>query len=109
MELITRKSLAAKALSRWNAQYGERPDASQTSFIGNWRAIAIGLESLGEAPDPDEVDRVIGNGSWTECRCDECRKAVDAVVLVGEEPNYESATAMLCRDCAVQAARIFMP
>lgn len=35
--------------------------------------------------------------------CDQCNKEVDTLVVVGQEPDYESRTASLCPDC-VKAA-----
>lgn len=99
MHLITRQSLANSALARWRRQY---PNGHPN---GN---IATALERLGPTPNPDAVDAVIGNTSWTSPgSCDECGKAADELVEVGEPPDYESSTARLCVACAVAAVRAF--
>jgi len=63
------------------------------------------LLALGSSPDPDDVDRVIGNGSWTRVpECDECGAGDQPFVIqVGQPPDYESRTAKLCGSCCRQA------
>ena len=56
---------------------------------------------------PDAVNDIIGNQSWTQCSCSECNRDVDAVVQLGQEPDYESSTAWICRDCIKLAAAAF--
>lgn len=103
--LITRATLAAQAADLWEAQYrsGAYGDRSETTKA---------LRALGPAPDPDAVDAVIGNTSWTEVpECSGCgAKGLQKVVRVGEALNYESATAELCQACvAVAYALITTP
>ena len=97
MRIITTKQLALKATDRWYSQYFKN---------GNWarhgndkREIYENLEKLGENPTPKQVNETIGNDSWTRLRCHECKEHVDLVVEVGEEPDYESSTANLCKSC----------
>lgn len=99
MKLITRVQKASKAAEKWKHQYQPywRYDDSK-------RAIHEALVALGKDPDPDEVDRVIGNGSWTICRCDECEEHCDVVLELGETPDYGSATAQICKACFRKAA-----
>lgn len=52
---------------------------------------------------PDIVDKTIGNSSWTNLVCDDCKQDVDVVVRVGEPQGYESSTADLCVSCAKAA------
>ena len=93
MELITRQTLAAEAAERWIAQYQ-----------GDREGKAAAIRSLGEAPDPDAVDAIIGNGSWTSVpECNECKTDVEAVIRIGDEPDYESSTAWVCEDCLKKA------
>jgi hypothetical protein len=93
MELITRQTLAAGAAERWIAQYQ-----------GDREGKAAAIRSLGESPDPDAVDAIIGNNSWTMVpQCYECRKRPASVVWIGEEPDYESSTTWVCEDCLKKA------
>jgi hypothetical protein len=93
MKIITRKTQAAEAADRWIAQYQRDRDG-----------IAAKIKSLGGTPDPDAVDRIIGNDSWTSVdRCSECDKDSEVIVRLGQEPNYESSTAWICPACLRQA------
>jgi hypothetical protein len=58
-------------------------------------------------PTQQQIKEVIGNGSWTRLKCDECGKEVQATIEVGQEPDYESATANLCIDCLRKALEKF--
>ena len=99
MELKTRHTLAAGAAERWIAQYH-----------GDREGIAAAIRALGESPDPDAVDAIIGNDSWTRVpECNECKKNVAAVVQVGDEPDYESSTAWICEGCLKKALALICP
>ena len=96
MKIITRQMLADQAAQKWYQQYAN----SSWWLSSNKRATHEALLALGEHPKPEDVDRVIGNGSWTNLSCHECGNGrVDCVVEVGEPPDYESRTAQLCLDC----------
>lgn len=90
MRLLTRKIMAKKAVETWKEKYQIHSRISP-------------LEELGTNPDPDDVNRIVGNTCWTQVHCDECDKDVDEAVQVGEEPDYESATLTLCWDCVRKA------
>ena len=107
MHLITRQDLANRAAQRFEERYG---------VLGHWTLsngrmpseILTQLKALGPTPDPDQVDAIIGNTSWTAVpRCDECG-ATDQpyVAQVGEKPDYESNTAHLCPGCIHQLAKL---
>jgi hypothetical protein len=107
--LITRQTQADTAAQRWLNQYGYyingkgKTDFANGPFDPTKKYAA--LVALGPNPSPDAVDRVIGNGSWTDTpTCSECGRAgLPAVVQVGEEPDYDSRTAWLCGDCLRRA------
>jgi hypothetical protein len=101
MIILTRQEQADDAPRRWKEQYG----------CGRWGQDKVEirelLNALPKPVDPNEVDRIIGNTSWTYLACSECRKDAEEVVRVGHEPDYESCTAYLCKACAKKAASIF--
>lgn len=115
--LITRESLAAGAAERWREQYedywtSERPALGvglRGKSVINSRDTYERLVALGATPDPDDVDGVIGNTSWTTSpRCDGCgRIGTGPRVMVGAESDYESPTACLCVDCVKAALATF--
>ena len=54
-----------------------------------------------------DVAKIIGNTSWARAQtCDECKKESWECVQLGEEPNYESATATICPDCLRAALKL---
>lgn len=100
--LVTRQTLAATAPARWAAVYHT---SARTTKI----AITSALMALGPDPAPDDVDRIIGNRTWTDTgACNGCGAEDGSPrVEVGELPDYESATARLCYACACEAVAAF--
>lgn len=116
MKLITRQTEANELVDRFKEWENQ-----QTKYIPILRGRGLGmpveeLKKLGPNPDPDACDAVIrqqidmhtwpsGNTpTWTDVpTCDECGQSKDAVVRIGEEPDYESSTAFVCRDCLSEA------
>lgn len=97
MYKITRKTKAADTAARWKYQYEtavETPgDPASTS---DPKAKYQRLVTLGLNPDPDDVDEIIGNPSWTEVDpCDECGVELD--ILIGIGAGCESVA--LCKSC----------
>ncbi len=105
--LVTRQSLARGVAAKWK---------HQRSCNGHWtlhrkeeeRDIYEKLLELGPDPDPDAADKIIGNGSWTDPgRCVGCDLDDGGPrVVIGEEPDYESATATMCGACLNEAAAL---
>jgi len=105
MKLITRQTQANGAAKRWKLQYriGTEREFSNP-IIGHSGNIYRNLVALGDRPDPDKVDAVIGNDLWTDTpACSECGADRVPVLEVGEEPDYDSHTAWLCRHCVYKA------
>ena len=50
-----------------------------------------------------EVNTIIGNSTWIDLTCDECGKLSERVVRLGEEPDCESSTALICPTCLTLA------
>lgn len=99
--VITMRDQIRTVAKRWDEQYFRR---------GKWyddksRAISERLHRLDpETATPADVAAIIGNQLWADpMRCDCCGVDVIIVVQVGEEPDYESATASLCIQCAADA------
>lgn len=98
MKKVTRTTKAATAAERWRIamrwREGDRHDA-----------IYKKLKTLGDNPTPDAVNMIIGNISWTDCKCDECGTHVKEIMIVGDEPGYDSATAGVCKKCLTKALK----
>lgn len=103
----SRAFLAAHAAEAWHRQYAAAIDGPRRHPDDAKRADVYGaLLALGPTPNPDDVDRIIGNKSWTDNRCDECQAQADTV-QVGQRPDYESRTADLCEACVRRALALF--
>ena len=99
---ITRQTGANSVVSRWKKQY-----RGISSYDREKLVILENLRSLGATPEPDKVDAIIGNNSWTSVPgCDCCGEPKELIVRVGEEPDYESHTAYVCRDCLLEALKL---
>jgi hypothetical protein len=98
---ITRQSRADGVKEEWKKQYG----IGQSDRSLDHRHIEIynKLCALPDHPGPDEIAAIIGNDSWTDCQCDECGKDYGVVIQLGQEPDYESATAKICPTCLNKA------
>jgi hypothetical protein len=55
---------------------------------------------------PEEIEKIVGNTSWTDISCDECGRNVEVAVTVGEEEDYDTRTARVCLDCLNKAVRL---
>lgn len=55
------------------------------------------------------VAEAIGNEAWTKGRCSACdADDINEWVTVGEEQDWESATATLCRKCLFEAVDVMV-
>lgn len=109
MNLITRKTLAASALERFKVQYHGISDECRAFGLVDrtMGQLREALRALGPSPDPDDVDRVITNDSWTYVPlCNECKTQASAVVEIGEPTDYESSTATVCLACLEEAVAL---
>lgn len=59
--------------------------------------------ALPAAPTAEQLRAALGYGLLYGLLCANCEREVDAVVELGEEPDYESSTARVCEACLVAA------
>lgn len=109
MKIITAFILAQDAPKRWRQQYGTGIWKNNSEKQEITRQLDA-LERLGLPIQPETVEAIIGNRSWTRIyKCDECgTEEPPLVVQLGEGPDYESSTANVCLRClevAVTLAR----
>ena len=97
MKLMSERNQVRGIAKRWRAEYGHYTDWKQD--------VSRTLEAIDdETATAAEVAAIIGNKSWAEPQtCHECGEASWDVVQVGEEPGYESATALICVHCLRKA------
>ncbi|WP_417744813.1 hypothetical protein [Rosistilla oblonga] len=102
MKLKTRQLNANAAAEAWKEQFAGWPAGSGWKHKGH-ETVYTKLLALGKNPDPDNINKITGNKSWTEVRCDECSEYVEAAVQLGQEPDYASSTATVCVSCLKKA------
>jgi hypothetical protein len=105
VKIITERDIILKVPAKWKQQY----DLHFRN--GNWpqdkRDIYNNLLKLDfNTCTQADVAQVIGNKSWTGLKCDECKKDVDWVLHLGDEPDYESNTVYVCKECVKKAAEL---
>lgn len=103
MKTITIRDCIREIASEWDQKYGP---FSRWANDHNKNRIGTELAALDrETATAEDVAAIIGNDGWTHLKCHECGQTVEAVVEVGEEPDYESCTARLCLPCVQSAAQ----
>ncbi len=109
MNLITKKEKIAKVASRWYKAYfcslrhGEWYMNSPLNRKGKTKEEIYNTLIEKKPETEQEVIDIVGNRSWTSNCCDECGKESDILVVIGQEPNYESDTASICKNCLEKA------
>ena len=92
MKLITERDLIRNVLDSWCAQYPEK--------IGeNYQIMKKLMDLNRETATSEEVNAIIGNETWTSINCDQCGKYVSLAVIVGQEPDVDSNTVIVCDRC----------
>lgn len=102
MRVRTKQELCQAIAGRWGCFYlGE-------SEIGDPRHKAVYQKLLGLNGNGTEaqIAEIIGNSLWTKNECFERGKDAQTVVLVGEEPDYDSKFTYLCAQCLKRALRL---
>lgn len=99
MKVITQRDCILEVCDRWRSQYSYK-GVGQDKLDTLKKLEALDLTTC----SAEDVNRTIGNNSWTDLNCNECKAKTDWVLVVGEEPDYESRTASLCRACVQLAA-----
>jgi len=113
MKRITKREVILRTPEKWKLQYPNLDTEPHPSFSlrQGWtkeeksrRQIYDELVELDRETATDkDIEDIIGNASWTRMKCDECGKAVDTLIRIGEPPEYDSRTAYVCPDCLMKA------
>jgi hypothetical protein len=96
IKIIERDDIIAGAVDAWTEQYsGARWHTSPRQH-----EITEALNRLHKDQRTREnIDRIIGNNSWTCLNCDLCGSDVERVVRIGENPDYYARWQDVCQDC----------
>lgn len=99
MKVITQRDNILNVCVRWRSQYSYKGvDQDKLDTLKRLESLDLTTCTAGD------VNQIIGNDSWTNLHCNECDAKTDWVIMVGEEPDYESRTATLCRACIQRVA-----
>ncbi|MCK9568802.1 hypothetical protein M0R72_07675 [Candidatus Pacearchaeota archaeon] len=100
MELVTIRSQIRDVAARFAAQYTHngKIGLEASKIVKELRKLNV------ETATPEDVANIIGNSDWVkQFNCDECGAPNDVLVEAGEEPDYDSQTALLCASCLREA------
>ena len=99
--LLTKQHLVNTVDERWKKQYyrGASWDYYGEDKIEKYEKLV----NLGNNKNSEDVDKIIGNSSWTRLICNHCNKYVDAVFIfrASEESCY------VCDGCVSVAVQQF--
>lgn len=101
--IITRRDRIKSVPRRFAEQYpnGDKQSHTGAPYADLHQALAeLDLETCKR----QDVDKIIGNDSWTALRCDVCDNDREAVVSIPRE--YDSAIAV-CADCGRGVLSVF--
>ena len=101
--VITKRDVIRRVSDRWEKQYSDKFGNVQFQSLRPDIVLKRLRELNLDTCYASEVDKVIGNSTWTELVCDQCKHDVDKVIEVGQPPDYDSATAQLCEQCVKSA------
>ena len=118
MLLITRQSLASTIGARWAQNYppselqtelaNPRTNPKRRECIQEKLNIYRDLLALGTTPDPDEVDTIIGNDTWTRVPdCAQCTIISSQVVQFNQGEDDDMQTINFCKSCLERAVLLF--
>jgi hypothetical protein len=102
MEIVTKQSLVTNVSKRFRHQYYDNGWSGHTRFRSGLTAEQA-YRKLLDAKSEQDVLEAVGSISWIENKCHECGLDSDVVIILGEEPDYESNTAQICPSCIKKA------
>lgn len=106
MKVITKQSLIDNLPERWFNGYGLKDTRSNFRLANNKMALDIYNELIENKPLTEEkIIKIIGHASWITEYCNECNKPNDYIIEIGQEPDYDSATAKMCINCLNKAVK----
>lgn len=97
--IILRQQIVDRAPERWAKAYAGHGDTDKT-------AKTLALAKLVAPIQAADVDRIIGNTSWTDCPCDLCKKTSEVLIRVGDEPDYEARWLDICPACIAHLSAV---
>ena len=91
--LLTKQHLVNTVDDRWKKQY--YLNSSWDRYGDDKVEKYEELVNLGKSKNPEDVDKIIGNSSWTRLICNHCNKDVSVVFIFGTSED----SLYICEDC----------
>lgn len=88
---------ANSATRRWHLKYSNYCDRGW--FSEGMKKVYALLQELGPTPAPAAVNAAIGNSTWTDLRCENCKEYVETAVSFESDNFDEYGPTLLCRTC----------
>ena len=93
IRILSRKDLAATAASRWR-------DTKLAFATKRELEISAKLTALGDSPEPDAVDSVLGHSSATALECHICGSSCENVLYLSDGAyGYDESRIHVCSKC----------
>ena len=92
---------------KWKAQYchdGRWSELRMRNGETSSELIYKRLLAMPTDATAKDVEEIIGTDGWVGESCTECHGK--ALVLIGQEPDYESSTVYLCAECVAKVAEL---
>ena len=106
MKLHTTRTKIRGVAEAWREQYRDY----RAGDVAGKAAIGAALAALDpEKATAADVERIVGNTSWTALTCDACQVDVPAAVEIIEDSEYEGPHALLCSRCLRAALSLIAP
>ena len=100
ISIVSTAMLVSTAAERWQDQYIlDAEDLDMVYIKGEHVSSKDIYEKLLHVKSKEEVDDVVGNGSWTRIRCENCESNVDVAAVLDTETSYM----ILCEKCLALA------
>lgn len=97
ISIITQRDVIRTVPNGFEAQYGH--DRRR------WGKVIDALNALDvETCSASDITAIIGNDGWTSLYCEECDARAEALVRIGDEPDYQACWIDLCPACVAVAA-----
>ena len=92
MDIRLVRGTAANIVERWERQYHKTADTEKSEITKKLRAF--------HSPSVEEVEKIIGNESWTKVWCGSCLEYKASCVQIGSGDE----TVTVCATCLACAA-----
>ena len=100
--IIRRSDIVAKAVDRFEEQYGGGLYPHHKAKIPELRALPK------DGRYSENIDKIIGNDSWTKIECDECGERKEILVTIGVDREWDCAAASVCEECVSKAVNLLI-